>query len=106
MIEHARIGVSMADGRARADLDDNIEFRLAAERAVEIVGEAASRVTSETKGSMSGLPWREIIATRNIIVHGYGAIDRDILWRILTVHLPELIDLLAAEGIDDTDREE
>ena len=37
-----------------------------------------------------GIPWREIVAMRNRLIHGYDAIDKEILWEVVTNDLPPL----------------
>jgi len=59
-------------------------------RAIEIVGEAASRVSEETRSSASEIPWRAIIGMRNRIIHAYFDIDKDILWKAAAEEIPAL----------------
>ena len=63
-------------------------------RAVEIVGEAASRITMETQAATPTIPWAAIIGMRNRLIHAYFDIDRDILWKTVTEEVPALITLL------------
>jgi len=63
---------------------------LALIKLVEIVGEAARRIPEEIKLKHSGIPWSEIIGTRDRLVHGYDAVDHDILWTIVTEDFPPL----------------
>lgn len=91
MLEHARRAVNAASGRARADLEHDPVFLAALERFVEVVGEAASRLTEQTREESPSVPWREIIAMRNRLVHGYFAVDHDILWTVVNDELPALV---------------
>lgn len=91
MLEHARLTSDAAKGRSRADLDSDRVFRAACERLIEIVGEAASNVSQEFQTKHPDIPWRKIVGTRNILVHGYLQIDLDILWDIVRSDLPKLI---------------
>lgn len=68
---------------------------LAVTRPIEIVGEAAAHVTVETQRAID-LPWREVIATRNRYIHGYGDVDCRIVWAIVTRDLPGLVQRLAS----------
>ena len=61
---------------------------------VEIVGEAASRLSPEDQARYPSIPWREIIGMRNRLVHGYDAIDLNVLWDTIRIDLPPLIDEL------------
>jgi uncharacterized protein with HEPN domain len=63
-------------------------------RAVEVLGEAASRVSVETRADVPALPWSKITAMRNWLVHAYFDIDRDVLWRTAAEEIPALYPLL------------
>jgi uncharacterized protein with HEPN domain len=94
MLDYARRAVSALDGRTREDLDTDDVLVGALERFVEVIGEAANRLSENTRESAPEVPWHEIIAMRNRLVHGYFAVDLDILWTVVTDDLPELIDAL------------
>ena len=70
MLDHAVEAVEMAKGHDRDDLDSNRQLNLSLTRLLEIVGEAAARVTPETRDSMPGLPWQEVVGLRNRLIHG------------------------------------
>ncbi len=59
-------------------------------RAIEVIGEAASKVTDETKATSPGIPWISIIGMRNRLIHGYFDIDSDVVWKTVTEEIPEL----------------
>jgi uncharacterized protein with HEPN domain len=61
-------------------------------RNLELIGEAAGRVPEPVRAANSHIPWRQIIATRNRLIHGYLGIDNDTLWNIITVDVPEMIE--------------
>ena len=63
-------------------------------RAIEIVGEAASKLSEPTRSQGTGIPWTLIVSMRNRLVHAYFDIDRDILWRTATDELPALLSQL------------
>lgn len=90
MLDHAREAVALAKGRARGDLDTDRTFELALTRLVEIVGEAAGRVSEEARKRHAEIPWREIVGMRNRLIHGYDQVDRNILWSVVTDDLPRL----------------
>ncbi len=60
-------------------------------RAVEIVGEAASKVSPGTRTGNTQIPWPAIVAMRNRLIHAYFDIDRDVLWKTATEELPSLL---------------
>ncbi len=55
-----------------------------------VVGEASSRINEYTRAQFPDVAWGKIIRSRNIIVHEYNAINLEIVWRIVEVHLPAL----------------
>mgnify|MGYP001608772223 FL=1 len=91
MLDHAREAVSMVRGKTRADLDTDRQLNLALVRLLEIIGEAAGRISKEDRDRYSNIPWPEIVGLRNRLIHGYDEVDFDILWQIVTRDLPPLI---------------
>ncbi len=65
MIEAAEDALRFVDGRARADLDSDRMLLFAVVRVIEIVGEAASRMSSTARADHAAIPWSAIIAMRN-----------------------------------------
>lgn len=94
MLEHAREAVALATGKRRQDLDADRILNLALVRLVEIVGEAAAGVPKESLSAYPQIPWAQIVSLRNRLIHGYDAVDFDILWQIVTRDLPPLISRL------------
>jgi uncharacterized protein with HEPN domain len=91
MLEHAREAVTLVRGKKRQDLDNERVLSLALVRLLEIIGEAAGRVTKELQAQNPGVPWPQLVGLRNRLIHGCDSVDMDILWQILTVDLPRLI---------------
>lgn len=92
MLDHAREAVTMAGGRQRADLDNDRLFSLAVTRLLEIIGEAATRVSQTTREKHSEVAWPQVVALRNRLIHGYDRVDFDIMWQIIVGDLPPLVD--------------
>ena len=61
-------------GRSITDLDKDAMFRRAMINAVQVIGEAAARVTESGRARVPGLPWGKIVASRNILVHAYWGV--------------------------------
>jgi uncharacterized protein with HEPN domain len=80
MRDHAAEAIAMTRRKKRADLDQDRMLELALVRLMEIIGEAAGRVTPETRAQLPNLPWSDIVAMRNRLIHGYDSVDPDILW--------------------------
>ena len=91
MLEHAREVITLTQNKTRADLDSDRLLNLALVRLLEIVGEAAGRVSEEECAQHPEIPWPQIVSLRNRLIHGYDAVDLDILWQIIESDLPPLI---------------
>lgn len=68
------------EGRNRSDIESDEMLLFALVRAIEIVGEAASKISDEARAEMPELPWASIVGMRHRLVHAYFEINRDILW--------------------------
>ena len=68
--------------------------RFAVVRAIEIIGEAASRVTPDGRARIVGIPWPAIISMRNRMVHAYFDIDHDVVWQTVQTELNPLLSVL------------
>jgi uncharacterized protein with HEPN domain len=91
MIEAAEACERFVAGRNRTDLELNLMLRFALIRAAEVFGEAASKVSLETRGSEPSIPWREVVSMRNRLIHAYFDIDHDVLWKAATEEIPPLL---------------
>jgi uncharacterized protein with HEPN domain len=74
MLEHAREAVEMIRGRTQMELQTNRMFQLALVHLVQIVGEAATRVSPAGRVQYSEIPWGKAITTRHRMVHDYDRI--------------------------------
>lgn len=59
-------------------------------RNIEIIGEAARALSEEFTDQRAGIPWSEIVAMRNVIVHQYFGILPKVVWDVITNELPTL----------------
>lgn len=97
MLDEARRARRFVEGKTRADLstDDQI-LGFAVVRALEIVGEAANKVSQETRDTLPQVRWGDIIGMRNRMVHDYANVDYNIVWDVVVYDLPPLITALEA----------
>jgi uncharacterized protein with HEPN domain len=79
-----------------AQFSENKMMHSAVERRLEILGEAASRVSGAFQADHLELPWKEIKGLRVILAHRYDNLDLQQLWLAATIHLPELVPRLDA----------
>lgn len=91
MLDAAREAVSFAANNTRDSLNTHRKLELALIKCIEIVGEAASKVSIDYRENTSQVPWTNIISMRNRLIHGYFDIDLDILWQTVVEDLPPLI---------------
>ena len=91
MLDAAREALSFVKGRGRLDLDANRQLTLAIIKDIEIIGEAASRVSAEGRLACPDIPWQDCIIVRNRLIHGYFDVDLDIVWSTVNQELPPLI---------------
>ena len=91
MLDAAKEVLSFAKNKTRGDLDSERMLVLSIVKAIEIIGEGASKVTQETREAYTELPWANIIAMRNRLIHVYFDIDLDRVWDTVTDDLPPLI---------------
>ncbi|OGB06192.1 MAG: hypothetical protein A3E25_16535 [Burkholderiales bacterium RIFCSPHIGHO2_12_FULL_69_20] len=96
MIDAAQAALQFVSGRQRVDLDADQMLLFAVVRAIEIVGEAATRMSIEARDAAPGVPWAAIVGMRHRIVHAYFSIDRDIVWNTVMLELPQLLPILQA----------
>jgi len=94
MMDSARAVAQMVSGMTFEAYAGDRRTRRAIEREVEIIGEAARKVSRAFQEAHPEVPWRRIVAQRHKLAHEYGEIEDEILWRVATVHIPELVALL------------
>lgn len=72
--------IYFASGRRRDELNTNIMLTLALVKDIEIVGEAASKISAECRAKYPQLSWVQIIGMRNRLTHAYFEVNLDIVW--------------------------
>lgn len=100
MVDYVEEAVNLFRHRSKRDLESDRIVFLASLKLVENVGEAATRISKSMTELHSDIPWREIIGTRNRLIHGYDDIDVDILWEILSADFPALLPKIKALIVD------
>jgi uncharacterized protein with HEPN domain len=84
MLEASEEAVRIGQDRSRTSL-------LAVMKAIEIVGEAASRMSAEGRAALPQIPWADIVGMRNRLIHAYFDVDPAIVWKTVDSALPGLI---------------
>ena len=91
MDRFARRAVDYCTGLDRDQFFDNQLVQDAVLRNIELIGEAAARISPGVRLAHPEIAWREIVAMRNQLIHGYLGIDLDVVWDVVRVELPLLI---------------
>jgi uncharacterized protein with HEPN domain len=96
MIEAAETACGFVEGKGRGDLDADRVLLFALVRAIEVVGEAASRISPPTREAAGDIPWSLVVSMRNRLIHVYFHVDREVVWKTATEELPQLLPRLRA----------
>ena len=80
-------------GREAYDADETL--RLSLTHLIQVVGEAAGRVSEDFRSAHPDIPWSDIIGMRHRIVHDYLDVDERIVWKTATEDLPPLMEMLS-----------
>lgn len=96
MIEAAESAIQFVAGRERSELDTDRMLLFAVIRAIEVIGEAASKISEEIRAVNGGIPWKAIIGMRNRLIHAYFEINTETVWETVTVEIPAILPQLRA----------
>jgi uncharacterized protein with HEPN domain len=96
MLDAGEQALAFCAGKSRADLDGDVMLRFALVHAITVVGEAAAKVTTQTREALPDIAWSLIVGMRNRLVHAYFDIDSDVLWESVNEGLPPLAAQLRA----------
>ena len=77
------------------DYERDRMVQAAVERKLEIIGEAAGRVSGTLKAANPEIPWRGMIGLRNVLIHEYGEVRQERVWMVAAEKIPELVAALA-----------
>ncbi len=86
--------VNFVEGVSYHKFEQDSLIQSAVEMQLIIIGEAARRLSTEFKEKHTKLPWRSIIALRNILTHEYGEVRVDRIWMIVSANIPEMIEYI------------
>ena len=96
MRESAKLIKEFTHGETLHSFSNDRKLRSAVERQLEIIGEAARKVSVEFQVAHPEIPWRNIIGLRNLLIHEYGEVKVDRVWLIVASDLDSLISHLEA----------
>ncbi|HXO21256.1 MAG TPA: HepT-like ribonuclease domain-containing protein [Thermoanaerobaculia bacterium] len=96
MLQAARGVIASVEGLTFDQYAADENLRLAVERRIEILGEAARRVSTRFKEQHPEIPWRPIVDQRNVLIHAYDEVADERIWKLAVDDIPQLIGQLAA----------
>lgn len=91
MLDAAREAIAFAGDLSHEALSRDRKTLLCVIKEIEIIGEAASRVSAATRQGMPRIAWNEIVGMRNRMIHAYFDIDVRIVWDVVHTDLPDLV---------------
>jgi uncharacterized protein with HEPN domain len=95
MLESAKIAWDYVFDKTWDEFYGDIQCQDAVVRRIEIIGEAARRLSQETRDKFPQIPWREMTSMRNLVIHEYDVVDINQVWDTVQNRLPTLIEELA-----------
>jgi len=91
VLDAARLARSYVHGISLEEFLKDVQCQDAVIRRLEIIGEAARRLSDSTRESLPDLTWNAMISMRNILIHKYGDVDLNVVWDTVQMDLPPLI---------------
>lgn len=94
MLDAAREAQSYVNGVDLVGFADDQMRQRAITYVIQVIGEAARRVSLDERARIPEIPWSKVVGMRNKLVHDYLYVDFEEVWRTATNDLPDLIDVL------------
>jgi uncharacterized protein with HEPN domain len=94
MLDAAREAISFSEGKTFDDMIQDRMLLLSLVKELEIIGEAAGRMSPEGRASIDGIPWGQVMGMRNRLTHGYFDWRTERIWETVISDLPDLVRVL------------
>lgn len=91
MIDTSKKAISFVTDISREDFDRDEKLRLALTHLLQIIGEAARRISPEFRAIYPQIPWKAIVGMRSKVVHDYLNVDEDVVWETVQNDLAPLV---------------
>ncbi len=91
ILEAARLAIAYLAGKTREEFLRDTQCQDAVIRRLEIIGEAARRLSEEARITLPHLPWAAIIGMRNLMIHQYDDVDLMVVWDTVKNRLSSLV---------------
>lgn len=94
MLQSAELIISYIDQCSEDKFMNNIQLQDSVIRRLLVIAEAARRISDSTRQSLEEISWQEINGMRNRLVHEYNDVNLDIVWNVVQIEIPALIEVL------------
>jgi uncharacterized protein with HEPN domain len=94
MLDSARLLQQYLVGKSKDEFLSDTGLQDMVVRRLEVIGEAARRISEEARGQTPQIPWRRMIGLRNLLIHQYDKIEAELIWEIAEVDVPLLVTAL------------
>jgi uncharacterized protein with HEPN domain len=94
MIDAAEEALSFISDISEREFNKSRMLILSVIKEIEIIGEAASKISDETRIRFNNIPWQDIVGMRNKLIHGYFDVNSKLVWNTIKNDLPQLISSL------------
>jgi len=95
ILDAAKLAATYVSTKSKETFLRDTQCQDAVIRRLEIIGEAARRISRETRARLPGLPWSALINMRNLMIHEYDHVDLAVVWDTIQNHLPAIIQSIA-----------
>ena len=95
MLDTARKAMDLVKGKDRTDYNSEAAIRYALAHLLQVIGEAARRISQDFCKIHPEIPWKAIIGMRHKVVHDYMNVDEDVVWDTVQQELPPLMEKLS-----------
>jgi uncharacterized protein with HEPN domain len=103
MLDMARKAQGKAQGTSRGQYDADENLRIALAHIIQVIGEAARKVSQEYRDAHPEIPWKAIVGIRHKVMHHYLNTDEDVVWQTASQELPVLVSQLQRLLPDEAD---
>ncbi|MBF0380325.1 MAG: DUF86 domain-containing protein [Magnetococcales bacterium] len=94
ILESAKLAISYIEETDKASFLSDVRTQDAVVRRIEIIGEAARRLSEKGRENLPELPWHAMISMRNLMIHEYDGVDYALVWETVKNDLPPLVKIL------------
>lgn len=102
MLEAAKLALAYVHGKTKEQFTADVQVQDSVIRRLEVIGEAARRVSHGTRARFPSLEWAAMISMRNFMIHEYDDVDVGVVWSTVRDNLPELVRVLSNAVPPDT----